>query len=206
MLPSSSTRFISQKVLLKLFCKSRFPHKSVSLSFIITNIKKKLTNSRRNSLLQNDFTNFFCEIQVHLLTRVPLPSEEGTPSRILRAFTTKPRPEAGLGCLSCAEFAPQRRPKFRADRPVVLPAVGRRAPLREKKGPTRNPDLGALRPTVDNTEGKTMGNTVGNIVGNTIGNTVGNTVCNAVGNTVGNTGGSTSSILARSPLQLSCDS
>ena len=35
---------ISQKVFIKSFCNSRFPHKSVNLSFIITNIKNKLTD------------------------------------------------------------------------------------------------------------------------------------------------------------------
>ena len=42
--PSTSCRSIPQKVLIKLFCKSQFPHKSVNLSFIITNIKIKLTD------------------------------------------------------------------------------------------------------------------------------------------------------------------
>ena len=37
-------RFISQKVFQKSFCKSQFPHKSVNLSFIITDTKNKLTN------------------------------------------------------------------------------------------------------------------------------------------------------------------
>ena len=34
---------ISHKVLIKSFWTSQFPHKSVNLSFIITNIKNKLT-------------------------------------------------------------------------------------------------------------------------------------------------------------------
>ena len=41
---SGSLNLISQKVLIKLFCKSRFPHKSVNLSFLVTNIKNKLTD------------------------------------------------------------------------------------------------------------------------------------------------------------------
>jgi len=36
-------RRISHKVFLKSFCKSQFPHKSVNLSFTITNIKDMLT-------------------------------------------------------------------------------------------------------------------------------------------------------------------
>ena len=35
---------VSQKVFIKLFCKSQFPHQSVNLSFIVTNMKDKLTN------------------------------------------------------------------------------------------------------------------------------------------------------------------
>jgi len=54
---------ISQKVFIKSFFKSQFPHKSVKLSFIITNMKNKLTNLRGNRLLQNDMTNDFCEIR-----------------------------------------------------------------------------------------------------------------------------------------------
>ena len=33
-----------QKVFIKSFCKSQFPHKSVHLSFIITNVQHKLTD------------------------------------------------------------------------------------------------------------------------------------------------------------------
>ena len=36
--------FISHKVLIKSFCKSQFPHKSVNLFFILIIIKDKLTN------------------------------------------------------------------------------------------------------------------------------------------------------------------
>ena len=35
---------ISQKVFIKSFCKSQFPHKSVNLFFILVIIKDKLTN------------------------------------------------------------------------------------------------------------------------------------------------------------------
>ena len=40
----SGHEFISPKVCIKLFCKTRFPHKSVKLSFIVTDIKNKLTD------------------------------------------------------------------------------------------------------------------------------------------------------------------
>ena len=40
----SGAGFVSQKVFIKLFFKSQFPHKSVIFSFIINNIKNKLTN------------------------------------------------------------------------------------------------------------------------------------------------------------------
>ena len=55
--------FISQKVFIKWFCKSLFPHKSVSLSFIITNTKNTLMNLCGNRLLQDDFINTSCEIR-----------------------------------------------------------------------------------------------------------------------------------------------
>ena len=47
----------------KSFCKSRFPHKSVNLSFVCVAIKDTLTNLLGNSILQNDFMNIFCEIK-----------------------------------------------------------------------------------------------------------------------------------------------
>ena len=50
---------ISQKVFIKSFCRSRFPHKSVNLSFIITDTK--LTDLCGNRLFQNDFVNTSCE-------------------------------------------------------------------------------------------------------------------------------------------------
>ena len=37
-------RFISHKVFSKIFCRSQLPHKSVNVSFTITNTKNKLTN------------------------------------------------------------------------------------------------------------------------------------------------------------------
>jgi len=39
---------ISQKGLIKLFCKSQFPHKSVNLPFIITNIRFSLPGAARS--------------------------------------------------------------------------------------------------------------------------------------------------------------
>jgi len=48
---------ISHTVFTKLFGNSQFPHKSVKLSCIITNIKNKLTNL--NGLLQYDFIMTF---------------------------------------------------------------------------------------------------------------------------------------------------
>ena len=48
---------ISQKVSIKSFCKS-----PVNISFVIPDMKKKLTDLCGNRLLQNEFTNTFCEI------------------------------------------------------------------------------------------------------------------------------------------------
>ena len=39
---------ISPKLFMRLFCKSQFPHKSVNLSLIVTNVKNKLTDSCGN--------------------------------------------------------------------------------------------------------------------------------------------------------------
>ena len=53
----------SQKVFMKSFCKSQFPHNSVNLSLIITNIKNNLTDWCGNRLSKNDFRNTFCEMK-----------------------------------------------------------------------------------------------------------------------------------------------
>jgi len=47
-MPSACRNLISQKVFIKSFGKSQFPHKSVNLSCIITNIKDQLTDLRGN--------------------------------------------------------------------------------------------------------------------------------------------------------------
>jgi hypothetical protein len=57
---------ISQKVFIQWFRKSRFPHKSVNLSCVTTNIKDKLTDLCGNLLLQDDITNSFCETNADL--------------------------------------------------------------------------------------------------------------------------------------------
>ena len=54
---------ISQKVFIRSFGRSQFPHKSVNLSFIITDVKHKLTDLRGHRLLQNDFVTTLCEIR-----------------------------------------------------------------------------------------------------------------------------------------------
>ena len=58
----ASDALISQKVFVQSFCESRFPYKSVTLSFIIASIKNKLTDLCRNRLLQSDLMNTSCEI------------------------------------------------------------------------------------------------------------------------------------------------
>jgi len=55
----AATSLFSQKVFIKLFYKSQFPHKSVNLSFIITDTKNKVTDLCGNRLLPNDFINTF---------------------------------------------------------------------------------------------------------------------------------------------------
>ena len=62
-LTKKKRRLIPQIVLAKSFCKSRFPHKSVNLSAIITNIKNELSDVCGNELLQNDVVNTFYEIR-----------------------------------------------------------------------------------------------------------------------------------------------
>ena len=56
------TDLLLQNVFTQSFRESRFPHKSINLSFIITNTKNKLTDLRREPLLQNDLINTFCEL------------------------------------------------------------------------------------------------------------------------------------------------
>ena len=41
---SGTDMFISQKVFIKSFCKSEFPHKFVNVSFMITDIENTLTD------------------------------------------------------------------------------------------------------------------------------------------------------------------
>jgi hypothetical protein len=61
---------ISHDVFLKSFCNSQFPHKSVSLSFILVMMAVKLTDLLGNSFLQNNTINTFCEIKAKVY--VPL--------------------------------------------------------------------------------------------------------------------------------------
>ena len=60
--PPGLSTLISLKVFSRSFCRSPFPHKSVYLSFIIIDIKKKLTDLYGNWLLRDDFINTWCEI------------------------------------------------------------------------------------------------------------------------------------------------
>ena len=57
------SRFFSQKVFIKLFCKSQFPYKFVNLFLIIVMVKDKLADLYRNRLLQNNFINVLCEMK-----------------------------------------------------------------------------------------------------------------------------------------------
>ena len=59
--PSSSC-FVSHKVFKKSFFRTQFPYKYVYVSFIVTNIKNKLTDVCGNGLFQDNFINTFCEI------------------------------------------------------------------------------------------------------------------------------------------------
>ena len=57
----------SHKVFWKSFCRSRLPHKSINLSFTITNenIENKLTDLCANWLVQNVFQKTLCERRSH---------------------------------------------------------------------------------------------------------------------------------------------
>ena len=66
--PAPATRprppsLISQKVLIKSFGKSQFTHKFANLFVTLVIIEDTLTDLCNNWLLQNDFTNTFCEIK-----------------------------------------------------------------------------------------------------------------------------------------------
>jgi hypothetical protein len=50
-----SRYLISQKVSMKLFCKSQFPHKSVNSFFVLVTMKNELMDLLGAGLLQNDF-------------------------------------------------------------------------------------------------------------------------------------------------------
>ena len=55
------------------------------------------------------FPRLSCRVQrPGTLPTRPFSSEGGTTLMVLGTFTRKPRPESGLGCLTCAEFARQR--------------------------------------------------------------------------------------------------
>ena len=56
-------QLISQKVSIKSFCKSQFPHTSVNLSFSVTDVKDTLIDLCGNRHVQNDSINTFCEIR-----------------------------------------------------------------------------------------------------------------------------------------------
>jgi len=62
--PNPNPQVLSQKVFITWFCTSQFPHKSVNLSSIITNMKNELTDLCGNRLLQNDIMNTFWETKV----------------------------------------------------------------------------------------------------------------------------------------------
>jgi hypothetical protein len=49
---------------IKLFYKSQFPHKSVSMFFRLGVVKDKLTNWWGGQLMQNDFKHTLCAIKV----------------------------------------------------------------------------------------------------------------------------------------------
>ena len=55
---------ISQKVYVKLFLKSPFPHKTIDLFFILVMKKDMLTDLWWTGLLQNDFQNTVCGIRM----------------------------------------------------------------------------------------------------------------------------------------------
>ena len=59
----ASSKFISQKVLIKSFLKNQLLHKSANVSFIVTNKKNKWTNFCGKSPLYIDFMSTFCEIE-----------------------------------------------------------------------------------------------------------------------------------------------
>ena len=61
MLLATLNILVSQKVFIKSFCKSQFPHKSVNFIFILVIIKDDLANLC-GCLLPNNFINTICDI------------------------------------------------------------------------------------------------------------------------------------------------
>ena len=54
---------ISQRLFIKSFCKSSFPHKFVNKFFILVIMKDTMRNKCGNWLLQNNLINTFCEMR-----------------------------------------------------------------------------------------------------------------------------------------------
>ena len=73
--PRRLTGLISHNVFIRSVLKGQFPHKFVNLSFMITNVKNKLTDLRGNCFLQNNFIETFCEMRSRSLIR-PTPASE----------------------------------------------------------------------------------------------------------------------------------
>ena len=100
--------FISQNLFVKSFCKSQFPHKSVNLSFSITNVKNKFTDLCGNWLLQNDFMKIFYETRPERSLGAPSrmsnpPAPRGLPA----PFSTRHHPGDNPGANRwCVESTP----------------------------------------------------------------------------------------------------
>ena len=83
----TSPTLFAQKVFIPSFCNSPFTHKSVISPFVITDVENTLTDLYGNLILQNNFSNTFCEInpaekQLALRSRFFLERKERKRSRI----------------------------------------------------------------------------------------------------------------------------
>ena len=71
LLPSDAQQVYLNQNVLKSFCRSQLPHKSINFPFTITNIKNMMKDLCGDRLLKNDLKKTLCEIKVQVSTAAP---------------------------------------------------------------------------------------------------------------------------------------
>ena len=96
-----TSTLISRKAFLKSFCRGQPLHKSVNVSFVITNVKDRLRDLCANRLLQNDFRKTLHAIKCY---GEGFSSERGSPVEFVAMEWGGERPRGGRG--RCLGFHP----------------------------------------------------------------------------------------------------